>query len=213
MTNPSAGTGLGIAPQGAQGSGSAESVLLDLIKRCEVAVVPDRELDARASLWLTATQRRWQRDDGKAITAEMFDADVDYICGRIDGFEYETRDQAIARTLDPPSYTASIDAALTLVPRGYEWSLRATYTGFGGAMEYAAIVAKPAEDDIIRYGATAPLALLTAALKAQKECAEVLSLLGQMQVENSMPGGGYYQHASEMIQITPLPPYQQEPTK
>lgn len=83
-----------------RGLGAAE--LERLIERCEGAVGPDRELDAAIAL-LVGYRRK-----GAKSTIGISDGYVWAEPG--EHFSYGTR---------PPSYTASIDAALTLLPEGW----------------------------------------------------------------------------------------------
>lgn len=80
----------------------------DLIKRLEEATGPSRELDAE--IWLAvepgATRDQW------SYTHEA--------TGRVCHVD-ETRDAA-RRLVLVPSYTSSLDAALTLVPEGFGWN-------------------------------------------------------------------------------------------
>ena len=76
----------------------------DLIERLEKATGPDRELDA--AIWLATTPGATRRQWSYTHTATGMDCDVD-----------ETRDSAGA-LITVPEYTASLDAALTLMPRG-----------------------------------------------------------------------------------------------
>jgi hypothetical protein len=71
----------------------------------------------------------------------------------------------------PPPYTASIDAALTLVPEGWRWSLdwtqRPPYQDCGRADLYApgGGIKPPDVQDV--YAATPAIALCIAALRAR----------------------------------------------
>ncbi len=83
---------------------SDRATLLALAARCEAATGADREWDWRIYLAIkgrpwTATEDAWMRDNG----AQAFPASL-------------------------PRYTASIDAALTLVPDGWKWTLHSADT-------------------------------------------------------------------------------------
>ena len=61
-----------------------------------------------------------------------------------------------------PYYTSSIDAALTLVPDGFDWTLGHTN---GGLTIHAEVGGRG--DEYLRFGATPALALCAAALRAR----------------------------------------------
>lgn len=61
----------------------------------------------------------------------------------------------------PPSYTASIDAALTLLPDGYDWIIGDVNGQYGGT-PYACV-----GDTTQHFAATTVLALTAACLKAR----------------------------------------------
>lgn len=104
----------------------------DLITRLERADGPDRELDA-------------------AIWCAMRGADFDLYSQVVPNFNEW---QALR-------YTASIDAALTLVPEGYDWAIFHTN---GGLTIHAWC-----GDRIDHFGDTPALALCIAALRAQQK--------------------------------------------
>ena len=117
------------------------ALLMDLADRCEKATGPDRELDARIYI-LTA--------GGSAADADYAATDPDVTC-------------------KPPRFTASLDAALTLVPECADWLLRSRCSNFQNGF-YAHIM----QGDVNRAGrtlgecfaATPALALCAAALRA-----------------------------------------------
>ena len=117
------------------------ATLLALEKRCEQAVGPDRKLDARIYIWITG---------GSAADADYAATDPDVTC-------------------NPPRYTASLDAAVTLVPDGHEW-LRKN--------EICMTVYREPDDlkewarHIDARAATPALALCAAALRARAEMGE-----------------------------------------
>jgi len=87
--------------------------LSDLISRVEKASGPDRDLEAE--IWLActpgATRNKWSyvhKATGRECTVD------------------ETRD-ATDRLIIVPSFTTSIDAALTLLPKGMEFELTNLY--------------------------------------------------------------------------------------
>lgn len=64
---------------------------------------------------------------------------------------------------DAPHYTTSVDAALTLVPEGFDWTLGHTN---GGLTIHAEVGGRG--DEYMRFGATPALALCAAALRARE---------------------------------------------
>jgi hypothetical protein len=116
--------------------------LIELADRCEKATGPDRELDAQ--IWLASEPRTegavpdencagWVRRDGWAFG-----------CAKA------------------PDYTASLDAAMTLVPEGYDWVIGRTN---GGLTIHAEVGGRG--DEYMRFGSTPALALCAAALRAR----------------------------------------------
>jgi hypothetical protein len=94
---------------GTQATGDRSAELVDLIARLEKATRPDRVLDA--DIWESV---------GRAPVGQGF----------YRGSSEWDRHLWFAPNLSvpiesPPSYTSSIDAALTLVPEGWEWALHA----------------------------------------------------------------------------------------
>ncbi len=111
----------------------------DLIARLEAAEGPDRGLDAEIA-----------RLKGYEVHDKLWVRVTSY-----DGHE--------KGALSPlPHYTASIDAALTLVPEGWGWSFGQTPTDEG--VEYHAQV----NWEPIVAGGTPAIALCIAALKARE---------------------------------------------
>lgn len=118
----------------------------ELIKRLEAASGPDRELDADIATSL-----------GKPVCK---DDPCNWVIKYPGAYDY--------RKL--PRYTASIDAALTLVPEGLDWFVK-HYASAGG--KYGAVVTSPeiaarswgdySHDD----AATPAIALCIAALRAR----------------------------------------------
>jgi hypothetical protein len=141
--------------------------LMELAARCEAAEGPDRELDA--SIWLAttegATRERW--DYTHKATGKLCHMD-------------ETRD-ASRHLITVPAYTASLDAAMTLVPEHCCW-LAGDYKGMAntafwqGRHQYARGWASvsdtgeppgdPAMPTYRSHAMTPALALCAAALRA-----------------------------------------------
>jgi len=105
------------------------TTLLALAERCEQAAGPDRELDARIYILITG---------GSADDADYAATDPDVTC-------------------NPPPYTASLDAAVTLVPEGCGWMVMSSAAKVG---------VWPS------HGATPALALCAAALRARASMAQ-----------------------------------------
>lgn len=131
--------------QGASGLTPDRATLLELAERCERcerAEGADRELDLRIEAAVNP--------------------------------EYDGLDEAYARFLTQygkhPKYTASLDAAMSLVPEGWDWSAgTATVEGFRPAYAEASPQTQPfpVEMDISAEAATPALALVAAALRAR----------------------------------------------
>ncbi len=116
---------------------SNQNTLQALADRCKQATGPDRELDARIYILVTG---------GSA-------ADADYAA------------TAPEVTCMPPLYTASLDAALTLVPDGWAVEL---VQALSGSPWHAKLRGGSALVPIIGAAAAAPaLALCAAALRAR----------------------------------------------
>lgn len=118
--------------------------LLELAERCEAAAGPDRELDQDIALALgwspipNPTKAgglvgRWTQPDGT-----------------MSGME------------GPPQWTASLDAALSLVPEGFDWTLGRTN---GGLTIHAEVGGHGG--DFMRFAESPALALCAAALRAR----------------------------------------------
>ena len=127
--------------------------LLVLADRVEKLTGPDRDLEAE--IWLActpgATRNKWSyvhKATGRECTVD------------------ETRD-ATGRFITVPSFTASIEAALTLLPEGWWWS-----AGVCRRENHASVGSEigTVEGELIfeTFGATAPLALLAAILRARQ---------------------------------------------
>lgn len=117
--------------------------LLDLAARCEAAEGPDRELDC---LIRETLDPRWKPEWRVLYYGKPTGEHVD----RDDG------DRFVAS----PNYTASIDAAMKLVPEGWEWELENT-----GSDTFGPFVAKFGQLRDVE-AKTLPLAICAAALRA-----------------------------------------------
>lgn len=127
--------------------------LLALADLVEKLTGPDRDLEAE--IWLActpgATRNKWSyvhKATGRECTVD------------------ETRD-ATNRLIIVPEYTTSIDASLTLLPEGWLWS-----AGVCRRENHASVGSEigTVEGELIfeTFGATAPLALLAAILRARQ---------------------------------------------
>lgn len=134
--------------------------LIALAARVEQAQGPDRALDADITLVMhpELSLAPWERitypSGGASVFADRSDPDD-------------------LNVVSPPRFTASLDAATTLVPEGWRWSVdytqRAPYRDCGRADLYAPGSGyKPADVSDI-YAATPALALTAAALRARAE--------------------------------------------
>jgi hypothetical protein len=131
--------------------------LLDLAERCEAATGPDRDIDGWIAVAVDPDRQtivgekpgRFPRDPIYGPASEV----MEKIGGR-DGADY----------LCAPAYTASIDAAMSLVPEG--WRFEVTTTGFKPG---ASIVSPKGTftNGGGAYAATPALALCAAALRAR----------------------------------------------
>ena len=128
----------------------------DLIKRIEAAAAPSFELDAEiavASGQFVRERRGRDRQDWFYPVGQAW--------GRRNSSPYCSSHDRL------PRYTASIDAALTLVPEGCEWIVEA-YTS--NSVKAAHVRASAWVSGAPRYFAATPaLALCAAALKAHIE--------------------------------------------
>ena len=120
----------------------------NLIGRLETAIGRSRELDVEIfrHIGLTATQERY-------CTA--------WCC--VDGRTDLTRDDYLKAWA--PNYTSSLDAALTLVPDGWAWSVQSSAEFPGEAWLYPPDNADDRE--VTGNGRSAAIALCIAGLKAR----------------------------------------------
>lgn len=136
-------------------------VLIELAERCEKAAGPDRSLDLEILTAITGKQWRY---------SQAWENNTDLV------FE-ERADDAI-EIMDPfnefpeirmvPKFTASLDAALKLVPNG--WGFKADCgLGWGNSFTVGHVGENRLYDWPDSYGraATPPLALCSAALRAR----------------------------------------------
>ena len=132
------------------------TTLLALAERCEQAAGPDRELDAEIEALLTGRVTH-PRAPGYTLKAQ----DVEWKLARLadSGFISSARRPA-------PPYTASLDAAVTLVPEGWRYDLT---NGDLVSKEKPAARLTPdfAGPCFDGYARTVPLALCVAALRAR----------------------------------------------
>jgi hypothetical protein len=123
--------------------------LLALAERCEKAREGSRELDGL--IWKAACEKPgdiWSRD--------LIDGNIWMRQDPEDTVAYEA----------PPAYTTSLDAAMTLVPTGHDWSL---FFDNGSALAGCMPSSEDGCDWIDVPGATPALALCAAALRAAAE--------------------------------------------
>lgn len=114
----------------------------DLIERLEKATEGSRELDA--DIFEVIGGELYQR--ARVLAAKPCGAPEDTITEAARGYA--------------PRYTTSVDAALTLVPEGRLWSI-------GSRVKVGGFVAVLDQDSKSHTGATPPLALCIATLRAR----------------------------------------------
>lgn len=140
-----------------------DSELLRLAERVEAATAPDRELDARIAVAIYSDSGHADpRDNTHARFPSPSDecAPGTYWISAFSGLSL--------RTADP--FTASLDAAMTLVPEGWDWSAGTLGNGKGGHS-----FMRPAGRHYPRVevdAATPALALTAASLRARAHEAE-----------------------------------------
>lgn len=127
--------------------------LSDLISRVEKASGPDRDLEAEIWLACTPGATRFKRPYIHKLTGRECTVD-------------ETRDK-FGYLVSVPRYMESLDAVLTLLPEGWWWS-----AGVCRRENHASVGSEigTVEGELIfeTFGATAPLALLAAILRARQ---------------------------------------------
>jgi hypothetical protein len=144
--------------------------LIELAVLCEKAEGPDREYDLAIKLAsepngdiarIVKERRGFDRKLGMA-----WDLYASAVC-----FEKhnERGDCFFNGSYPLPAFSASLDAALTLVPEGKEWNLHRVHDDYnrGKVYFYACI-----DEAQVHYGATPALALCVAALRARAEIEE-----------------------------------------
>jgi hypothetical protein len=145
----------GMTPAPAQETESSR--LLALAERCEQATEEDRELDAEIAVAVLGGEIVWRQAN---FTMDSFPTR-----------RYPSRDHIHSFGVGPvEKYTASIDAASTLVPDGCQWDCALTHVG------YCATVTE-VYPEVVEHFAGAPalanaaLALCVAALRARAHIA------------------------------------------
>jgi hypothetical protein len=121
------------------------TTLIEMAERCEGLTGPDRETDEAIERALPPTDARIQLPSLWNERAAKFHGSR---IGEYDGDDYI-----------PAAYTASLDAAMTLVPEGYDWAVFHTN---GGLTIHAWCGSR---EDI--FAATPALALTAACLRAR----------------------------------------------
>lgn len=119
--------------------------LLELAKRCEAATEGDRELDVAIWLHCCGPADREAYEAGLEISEQEAAFRADYM-------------------MDGARYTASIDAALTLVPEGASYDLRTAQTAPGALAMIHPTRMRPT---VTVRGNTPALAICAAALRAR----------------------------------------------
>jgi hypothetical protein len=129
----------------------------DIIERLESATGADREIDREIAVQALG----WSPPRNAGVCGPNYVKSGDFMWYDREG---------CARGFEPPAYTASIDAAMTLVPNDCVWGLSKQERGFTGPYYYQASVMPPSgpwADGIV--AATPALALCIAALKAREQ--------------------------------------------
>ena len=130
-----------------------KDALIELAKRCEAATGPDRELDGAIDRLFHRRPVNGDYDEDEGCIWRECDG-YSGLCVRSDGF---ARNSFCAK-----DYTASLDAAMTLVPEGFDWIIGRTN---GGLTIHAEVGGRG--DEFQRFGETPALALCAAALRAR----------------------------------------------
>jgi hypothetical protein len=129
------------------------TALTALAERCEAATGPDRELDCR----IAAAAHPTMAGDLCVVGPPTYEPEryFSHHVG-IDWIGYDLLNNA-------PTYTASLDAAMTLVPRGYVWA-----GGIDDKFQPLMAVALPDAEEPSGFSeaATPALALCAASLRA-----------------------------------------------
>jgi hypothetical protein len=128
--------------------------LTELAERCEKALVPDRELDAEIYNAAPEANRKAER-----LPMEKWGDRFD------DGWRTMWADREDKYPEKLKRYTASLDAAMTLVPEGWLPLLDSTDAEAG--RHYVELFPLPEKPIAKSCAGTLPLALCAAALKAR----------------------------------------------
>jgi hypothetical protein len=126
--------------------------IADLIARLEAATEGSHELDGRVYCGVNGLVFR-------SVSSR--------------GFHFEPDAHGTHTHVTPTPFTRSIDAALTLVPEGWYWSINTSATADAAAAScfFASVRGRAAKgrdpEGFCRHGATPALALCVAALKAR----------------------------------------------
>jgi hypothetical protein len=134
------------------------STLLELADRCEKATGPDRELDCEIVVAVGGGEIVWKQAN---YTMEAYPAHRVPSANHLGGFANEP----------VPAFSASLDAAMQLVPEGYVWGAGSWGNpDTEGPWAWCA-TKQDSKDNDLDYGkATTPaLALCAAALRAQAQ--------------------------------------------
>lgn len=134
---------------------------LTLADRCEKATGPDRRLDVEIAVAVDWRWDDWEPDEATArAMAEKHG--IDWLAGR-------AKEGISSMWRHMPRYTASLDAAMTLVPDGWTaWELRSRRR----MTAFVAEISRECDDDEEAkqgHAATPALALCAAALRARGE--------------------------------------------
>jgi hypothetical protein len=157
------------APSGRQPTASAvpasqsgvpnAGVLSGLAERVKRATGPDRELDAAAFNAASDQVARWNR---RALQLPLEKRRGRYDDGWVSVYAGKGLDDPYAEDL--PRYTASIDAAMTLVPEGWSFEVRRSGTGDRGQATVWDPMCIPGRPSEVRVtGCANPALALTAA--------------------------------------------------
>jgi hypothetical protein len=130
-------------------SGGSMTDLLTLAERCEQATGPDRELDVAIAVAAGVIRER----DGNLCYATGNDSD--YVLER-GYYDLEGGPQEL------PYFTASLDAAMALVPEGWEGSLPVKRKCYAELWRPGTV-----DSNVFGKGPAAALALCAAALRAR----------------------------------------------
>lgn len=130
------------------------SDLLDIIARLEQAPLPDRELDFDIHCGAGFAAGRYRRRDAQGSWIEYSAHDAD------------------GKAIDLPYYTASLDAAMTLIPEGWAPAIDLyVMSDQPGGNVWRTFVRNYGRGDIstlIKFHATAPSAALSTCIAALK---------------------------------------------